>query len=329
MSGVQQIQVKDRDDGVRLDRWFQRHFPHVNHGRLEKLLRTGQVRVDGGRVKANARLETGQMIRVPPLDAKETSREPRSSISDEDRQYIQDLVIYEDDRLVVINKPSGLASQGGPKVLRHVDGLLEGLRGKDGQKLHLVHRLDKDTSGVMVLARGANNAGLLAKIWRGREVEKVYWCLTMGVPHPPQGTINVPLAKRMAGQGGEQMVPAKPKDPDAQSAISHYKVMEATAKTAAWVAVMPVTGRTHQIRAHMAALGTPIVGDKKYGGKDAFLTGNVSKKLHLHARQITLPLAQGRTQTFVAPLSGHMQKAWEFFGFNPNDHDDPFEDLVR
>ncbi len=329
MSGVQQIEVKERDDGIRLDRWFHRHFPHVNHGRLEKLLRKGQIRVDGGRIKASHRLEAGQLIRVPPLDEKELSQKPRAKISDEDREFIRSLVIYEDERLVAINKPSGLASQGGPKIVRHVDGLLEGLRSEDGQKLHLVHRLDKDTSGVMILARGANNASALAKVWRSRDVEKIYWCLTMGVPHPPQGTIDLPLAKRMGGLGGEQMVAAKAKDPDAQSAISHYKVMEAAAKTAAWVAVMPITGRTHQIRAHMAALETPIVGDKKYGGKEAFLTGNISKKMHLHARQITLPVGNGRTQTFVAPLSGHMQKDWAFFHFNANEHEDPFEDLSR
>lgn len=329
MSQVQQIEVTREDDGIRLDRWFQRHYPHVKHGRLEKLMRTGQVRVDGGRVKASRRLAVGEMIRIPPLDDQETRQPPRQGVTQEDRDFIRSLVLYQDDRLVALNKPSGLATQGGPKVTRHVDGLLEGLRKGNDQKLHLVHRLDRDTSGVLIVAKGPNNAAELSKLWRSRDVEKTYWALTRGVPHPLQGTIRLSLAKRTGGKGGEQMVPVDDKDADAQSAVTHYAVVENTGKKAAWVAMILETGRTHQIRAHMTALGTPVVGDKKYGGEDAFLGGNISKKLHLHARQVKLPAAKGRVLTITAPLTGHMARAWEFFHFNENEHGDPFEDFRR
>ncbi len=334
MSRVQQIEVAEADDGVRLDRWFKRHYPALKHGKLEKLLRKGQIRVDGGRAKANARLETGQTVRVPPLDDEDTgSRRPIQRISEEEREFIRSLVIFENDEMFALNKPPGLAVQGGSKTEVHIDGMLEGLRPPptkdgEGERPKLVHRLDKDTSGVLVLAKTANAAAKLSKAFQGRNVEKIYWGLCMGVPHPLQGTIDLPLAKRDAGHGGERVVPAKQGDPDAQRAITHYTVLEATGKKASWIAMMPVTGRTHQLRAHMAALGTPIVGDGKYGGDEAFLGGNISKKLHLHARQITLP---GRRQniTIVAPLTAHMAKSWDFFGFSEKDHDDPFEELER
>jgi 23S rRNA pseudouridine955/2504/2580 synthase len=326
MSKVQNIDVAEADDGIRLDRWFKRHYPALKHGRLEKLLRKGQIRVDGGRVKANARLEAGQTVRVPPLDDEDTrARAPRPKVSDEDRDFIQSLVMFQNSDLIALNKPPGLAVQGGSKTTRHIDGLLEGLRPEGGERPKLVHRLDKDTSGVLVLAKTAKSAARLARMFQGRDVEKIYWCLTVGVPHPLQGTIDLPLAKRHAGAGGEQMVPAKRGEEDAQKAITHYAVVENTGKKAAWIAVMPVTGRTHQIRAHMAALGTPIVGDGKYGGEAAFLGGNISKKLHLHARRLVLPGGM----ILTAPLGDHMRKTWEFLGFDPENDGAPFAELPR
>jgi len=326
MSRVQHIDVAEADDGIRLDRWFKRHYPALKHGRLEKLLRKGQIRVDGGRVKANARLEAGQTVRVPPLEDEDTrAQRPRDLISPEDQDFIRSLVIFENKDLIAINKPPGLAVQGGTKTTRHVDGMLEGLRADGGERPKLVHRLDKDTSGVLVLAKTAKSAAALSRAFQGRDVEKTYWCLTIGVPHPLRGTIDLPLAKRHAGQGGEQMVPAKQRDEDALSAITHYAVVENTGKKAAWIAVMPWTGRTHQIRVHMAALETPIVGDGKYGGEHAFLGGNISKKLHLHARSLVLPGGV----TITAPLSHHMKKTWEFFGFDLKSDGDPFAEFQR
>ncbi len=326
MSRVQNIEVAEADDGIRLDRWFKRHYPALKHGRLEKLLRKGQVRVDGGRAKAGARLEAGQTIRVPPLDNEDTrAPAPRPRISDEDRDFIHSLVMFENKDFIALNKPPGLAVQGGTKTTRHVDGLLEGLRSEGGERPKLVHRLDKDTSGVLVLAKSAKSAAALARAFQGRDVEKIYWCLTAGVPHPLRGTIDLLLAKRHAGKGGEQMVPAERGDDDAQKAITHYAVVENTGKKAAWVAAMPVTGRTHQIRAHLAALGTPIVGDGKYGGETAFLGGNISKKLHLHARRLILPGGVALT----APLTHHMKKTWEFLGFDLENDGDPFAELPR
>lgn len=326
MSNVQIIEVADADDGIRLDRWFKRHYPALTHGRLEKLLRKGQIRVDGGRVKANARLEAGQSVRVPPLDDEDTqARRPQSLISNEDRDFIQSLVLFQNKDIIALNKPPGLAVQGGSKTTRHIDGMLEGLRDKDGERPKLVHRLDKDTSGVLVLAKSTKSAAKLAKAFQGRDIEKIYWCLTAGVPHPLQGTIDLPLAKRDGGQGGELMVPVKRGDEDAQKAITHYAVVESMGTKVAWMAVMPVTGRTHQIRAHLAAIGTPVVGDGKYGGEHAFIGGNVSKKLHLHARRLILPGGM----MITAPLTGHMKKAWDFFGFDLDNDGDPFAELPR
>jgi len=326
MSAVQNIEVTDADDGIRLDRWFKRHYPALKHGRLEKLLRKGQIRVDGGRVKANARLKVGQIVRVPPLEDEDTRpRRERPRISEEDQEFIRSLVMFENNDLIAINKPPGLAVQGGSKTSRHIDGMLEGLRPEAGERPKLVHRLDKDTSGVLVLAKSAKSAGKLSRVFQGRNIEKIYWCLTAGVPHPLQGTIDLPLAKRNAGMGGEQMVPAKRGDEDAQKAISHYAVVEHVGTKAAWIAVMPVTGRTHQIRAHLNAIGVPVVGDGKYGGEAAFLGGNISKKMHLHARRLTLPGGVMLT----APLTGHMKKSWEFFGFDLENDEDPFAELPR
>jgi len=326
MSNVQNIEVAEADDGIRLDRWFKRHYPALKHGRLEKLLRTGQIRIDGSRVKANARMEAGQTVRVPPLEDEDTApRKERERISPEDKEFIRSLVFFENNELIAINKPPGLAVQGGTKTTRHIDGMLEGLRPKDGERPKLVHRLDKDTSGVLVLAKTAKSAAKLAKAFQGRDIEKIYWCLTAGVPHPLQGTIDLPLAKRDAGKGGEQMVPAKRDEADALKAITHYAVVENTGKKAAWVAVMPVTGRTHQIRAHLAAIDIPVVGDGKYGGEAAFLGGNISKKLHLHARRLALPGGL----VLTAPLTGHMKKAWQFLGFDLENDGDPFAELPR
>src|SRR5882672_1605902 len=275
--------------GARLDRWFKRHFPSLSHGHLEKLLRTGQVRVDGKRAKAGDRLEAGQAIRIPPQMKHDTVTEravaPReASLKDADRKFI--------------------------------DGLLEGLQGKKRQRPRLIHRLDRDTSGVLVVARTLPAAASLSESLRRRDARKIYWALTKGVPRPHRGVIKLALAK--AGRKGqdERMAAADADEADAKSATTYYAVMGTAADQYAWVALRPVTGRTHQLRAHLAYIGTPIVGDFKYGGRDAKGLGELEDRLHLHARSIDIAHPEGGRLEAVAPLPPHMAHAWKLFGFD-------------
>lgn len=319
------------ENGIRLDRWFKRRYPHISHGPLEKLLRTGQVRVDGKRAKASDRLEVGQSIRVPPQveHAAPTRAETRTpQLKDDDTAFMRGLILYEDDDVFVLNKPSGLPTQGGSGVTRHIDGLLEALQGNKRHKPKLVHRLDRDTSGVLVVARTVPAAAALSESLRRRDARKIYWALTKKVPVPHQGTIKLALAKETR-DGSERMEAADEGDENAKNAITHYSVMDTAAFEYAWVAASPVTGRTHQIRAHLAAIGTPIVGDFKYGGAAAKGTGELADRLHLHARAIVIAHPKGGRLRVTAPLSPHMLKAWKLFGFNPNDKRDPFAAMKK
>jgi len=330
----------------RLDRWFRRHFPHVSQGRIEKMCRKGDIRVDGGRVKPATRIVPGQEVRVPPLpEAGDIQARPKTSISDADEKLIQSCVLYRDDHIIALNKPPGLPSQGGSKQTRHVDGLAEALRFGYDEKPRLVHRLDKDTSGVLLLARTQRVAGALTAAFRDRETRKIYWAIVAGVPHPRMGTVRYGLVKA-PGRGGageaEKMLCIHPgrveETPGAKRATTDYAVLTTLAQRAAWVALVPVTGRTHQLRAHMAELGHPIVGDGKYGGSGqenlgdgwgAQLGGEISKKLHLHARSLsfTHPVTKKRL-TLTAPLPAHMARTWEFLGWEAGEVPaDPFEDM--
>lgn len=346
MSGVQTLTVGHDESEQRLDRWFRRHFPHVSQGRVEKLCRKGEIRVDGGRVKAASRVVPGQQIRVPPLPDTAAPDQDRTGarVSDEDARMIRDCVIYRDDHIIAINKPAGLPSQGGSGQTRHVDGLAEALRDDKPEKPRLVHRLDKDTSGVLLLARTQAAATALTKSFRARSTRKIYWAAVAGVPHPQMGTIRFGLVKA-PGHGprgeGEKMLCLHPGDvektPDAKRATTDYAVLSALAKRCAWVALVPITGRTHQLRAHMAEIGNPIIGDGKYGGSGqenlgdgwgAQLGGELSRKLHLHARQISLthPVTGARL-TLTAPLPDHMARTWDAFDWHAADVPaDPFED---
>jgi 23S rRNA pseudouridine955/2504/2580 synthase len=336
MTGVTSRKVKPDEAGIRLDRWFKRHFPELAHGRLEKLLRTGQVRVDGGRVKSSDRLEPGQTIRVPPLpkiEIEAPAKKSEEGLSTKDEEFIQSLVIHKDSDVLVLNKPPGLASQGGTGIDRSVDGLLDGLRFGKNQRPRLVHRLDRDTSGVLIIARTVPAAAALSEAFRARETRKIYWALTRGVPKPHRGTVKLALAKE-GGHGplgrDERVVPSEQGSrEDAKRAVTHYAVLDHAANEAAWVALMPVTGRTHQLRAHMMAIGTPIAGDFKYGGSEARLHGEVATKLHLHARSIRIRHPQGNFLEVVAPLPPHMKKTWGLFGFDVDDRRDPFVALDR
>jgi 23S rRNA pseudouridine955/2504/2580 synthase len=327
MSGVQTLTVAPEDAEIRLDRWFKRHFPALGHGRLEKLLRTGQVRLDGKRADAGDRVATGQRIRVPPLpDAPPPETKPsRPPPSAADARLLQDHVLYRDDDIIVIDKPEGLAVQGGTGTTRHLDGLLDALRFGAKERPRLVHRLDKDTSGVLVLARSARAAARLGAAFRGKTVRKVYWAIVVGAPKPRQGKIDQPLAKQ--GSPARERVAAD--DAEGDRALTYYRTTARAGDRFAWLALEPVTGRTHQLRVHCLALGTPILGDGKYGGAAAHPASlPQAKKLHLHARAIALPSAGGKTLTVTAPLPPHMRASWDFFGFEESSERDPFAELA-
>lgn len=312
MGRVELREVEDNDAGMRLDRWFRRNFPGVGHGYLEKLLRTGKIRVDGDRAKAGQRLSAGQRIRVPPIDVDVTTP-PAPSVTPSDRAFIRSRILHQDQDIIVIDKPAGLAVQGGSKTHRHIDAMLDALRLDAVERPRLVHRLDRDTSGVLVLARTAAVARVLGQAFRSRKVRKIYWALVVGRPSGNQGRICVPLAKR-GSAGNERMAPAIQRG---KPALTEYTVVDSAGHTSAWLALMPSTGRTHQLRVHCAALGTPILGDGKYGRAAAFLPG-VARRLHLHAREIAMTgLASGKDLVLRAPLPDELRNSWHHFGFDP------------
>lgn len=317
MPGVQLITVAEDESGWRLDRWFKRHFPDLAHGRLEKLLRTGQIRVDGSRAKAAQRLVAGQEIRVPPMpDGPAAPQPPTPAADDSLIADLTDAVLHRDDQVLVINKPPGLAVQGGTNTRRHVDAALDGLRFGATERPRLVHRLDKDTSGVLVLARGAAAARALTEAFRSRDAHKVYWAVTVGVPSPASGTVDLPLGK-MPGKGGERM---QVDHADGRQALTRYRVRDEALRRVALVELEPATGRTHQLRVHCAEMGTPILGDGKYGGPDAFLAGeDLPRRLHLHARRLQLPHPNGGMLDVTAPLPDHMRRTFAFFDFATGD----------
>jgi 23S rRNA pseudouridine955/2504/2580 synthase len=329
MNAAAQHEITDEEDGIRLDRWFRRRFPSLTHGRLEKLLRTGQVRVDGARAKANARLVTGQVVRVPPLgDALEPAPKVEREVSDKDAEMIRACVIYKDKSVIILNKPSGLAVQGGTHTYRHLDGMLDALKFDATERPRLVHRLDRDTSGVIVLARTARAAAALGRSFKQKDARKIYWALVVGTPAPLRGTINLALIKK-EGPRAERVTAADDDDEDAKHAITHYSVITSVSTKFSWVAFMPMTGRTHQIRAHAAAIGAPIVGDGKYGNFDSQPGGEIPHRLHLHARSLSIahPDGGGKRIYIEAPLPPHMRKTWDLLGLEERDAEGAFDGL--
>ena len=320
--------VADDDDGIRLDRWFRRHMPEASFNIVSRWARTGQLRVDGGRATPGDRIVAGQVIRIPPLDpvAPEKPARPkrqRPPLSEEDLAFVQDLVLYRDRSAIVLNKPPGLATQGGTKTERHLDGLLDGLTFDATGRPKLVHRLDKDTSGALLVARSANAAGFFSKAFSSRTARKVYWALVVGVPSIEDGMVELPIAKQ-PGTGGEKMYVD---DKEGSPARTRYRVVERAGNRACWVELQPFTGRTHQLRVHMAAIGHPIVGDGKYGGAEAFLSGGVSRKMHLHARRLRIDSPEGGTIDVTAEPPRHFAESMELLGFDPRAGDLPLDEV--
>ncbi|SCZ46610.1 RluA family pseudouridine synthase [Afifella marina] len=307
----------DRDEsGMRVDRWFKEHYPGLGFGHLQKLLRSGQVRVDGGRVKTSTRLIAGQEVRVPPLATGDVRPQTKATIRDRrDVDVLTDALLYEDSQVYVFNKPAGLAVQGGSGVNRHVDGMLEALRDRHGRKPRLVHRLDRDTAGVLVVARTRSAAAFFGKAFKERESRKFYWALVKGVPKPPHGKISTFLM-RGEGDDAERMRVARHGERGADHALSHYAVAEQAGSRLSWLVMRPVTGRTHQLRAHAAHIGNPIIGDSKYFDVENWeLPGGIQNRLHLLARRIILPHPTGGVLDVTAPLPPHMSQSWAVLGF--------------
>lgn len=315
---VRQFTVAEDDDGIRVDRWFKRHLPEATFSLVARWARTGQLRLDGARVGPGDRIASGQVLRVPPADPPpekaRPARAPRPVLSADEEEFARSLVIHRDAAALVLNKPPGLATQGGTKTREHVDGLLDALRGDLEGRPKLVHRLDKDTSGALLVARGARAAAFFAKAFSGRTARKTYWALVVGVPSIDDGTIDLPLGKQ-PGTGGEKM---QVDEAEGQPARSRYRVIERAGNRAAWVELTPYTGRTHQLRVHMAAIGHPIVGDGKYGGPAAFLTGGISRKMHLHSRRIAVDHPDGGALDVTADLPSHFAESLATLGFSPD-----------
>ena len=331
---VETIRVKDDESGLRLDRWFKIHFPDVGHGYLQKLLRSGQVRVDSKRVEANLRLDSGQEVRVPKVARQKPSSgkpgengspgvKPVASLGKADRDFILGLILYQDDDVLVLNKPFGLAVQGGSGTKRHLDGLLSGMADYFGDRPRLVHRLDRDTTGVLLVAKTRNAAAKLGRTFQTRSAAKTYWALVKGVLRPPQGKVEAALVKA-SGPEGDRVRKAKPGEQDrAMHATTHYSMIDRVGQKACWVSLKPVTGRQHQLRAHMALIGHPIVGDNKYEGDKDLPAENMESVLHLHARRLIIPHPRpGVAKIDVsAPLPAHMAKTFALLGLNPERFD--------
>ncbi len=325
---VRTFSVTDDDDGIRLDRWFRRNLPDVGFGQVSRWARTGQLRLDGKRATPGDRILAGQSIRVPP-QGEDQAPAPRKvplrpSLSADEVEFVRSLVIHQDQAAIVVNKPPGLATQGGTKTNEHLDRLLDGLAEEGASRPKLVHRLDKDTSGVLLVARTPRAAAFFSKSFSGRTARKVYWAVVVDVPAIDDGMIDLPLAKQ-PGTGGEKMHVEEGEG--GLPARTRYRVIERAGNRAAWVELQPLTGRTHQLRAHMLAIGHPIVGDGKYGGQDAFLTGAISRKLHLHARRLRIDHPDGGRIDVEAELPDHFAASLAALGFDPMLGDLPLDEV--
>jgi 23S rRNA pseudouridine955/2504/2580 synthase len=323
-TGVQTVVITGDESDMRIDRFLEARFPSLSFSHIQRIIRKGELRVNGKRAKPNDRLAFGQSVRIPPLNLDQPKPRSESSEADEKtRAFLQSITLYEDDDVMVFNKPMGLAVQGGSGTTRHLDGMLEVLRdpGRDGQRPRLVHRLDKDTAGCLLVAKTRFAAAALAKSFRSRSARKIYWALVAGVPKPHQGRISTFLAKEEMEEDSIMRV-ANHGDDGASHAVTYYAVVETSAQTLAWLSLKPVTGRTHQLRAHMSHINHSIVGDPKYFSKENWeLPGGIQDKLHLLARRISIPHPRGGTIDATAPLPPHMQQSWNLLGFEAGRYD--------
>lgn len=327
---VVNLSVDADEDDTRLDRWLKRKFHGLTQGQIEKACRTGEIRVDGARAKANTRVKAGQTVRVPPMtpvkgkEAEDGEDKPRTKVKASDADMMRSLVIFEDDRIIALNKPTGLATQGGTGTTRHIDGLSRALVDDTAEKPRLVHRLDRDTTGVLVLAKTVGAANQLSALFRSRELDKIYWAVTLGVPHPTNGDIRGWMIKSSGpGNEKEKMRTAEQNEKGAVHALTLYSVVQNAGRKAAWVALKPETGRTHQLRFHMAEIGTAIVGDGKYTC-DREVPQGLASGLHLHARALRLPGPRGPVE-IVADLPAHMKQTFDVLGFNEADAENFFD----
>ena len=323
MSGVRHLEVSEDEDGQRLDRFLQKHLKGVPYGLLQKLMRKGQIRINSKRAKASTRLEQGQSVRIPPLEDK-PQKDKTIFISDADKDMIRNAVLYNQHDIIVLNKPAGLATQGGTNVKKHLDGLLEVLKDEKGVKPRLVHRLDKDTSGVILLARSAKMAAALGDLFKAKKIRKIYWALTVPAPEINEGEMRLPVMKDMDGDK-EKMIVTE----GGQAATTFFDVMERAHNKIAFVAFWPKTGRKHQIRVHTAHMECPILGDFKYGGEEAIIESvNHAKRIHLHAFSIEFNHPINNKPIYVeAPLPEDLKQSWTGFGFDPYHSKKPFSDI--
>lgn len=320
---VRSLTVSADEDGLRLDRFFEARFPGLSFSHIQRIIRKGEVRLDGRRAEPKTRLHRGQTVRVPPLRLDAPQPRSGSPAAEQDRAFLRSITLYEDNDVLVLNKPMGLAVQGGSGTRRHIDGMLEALRAPhaDAQRPRLVHRLDKDTAGCLLVAKTRFAAAALAKTFRSRSARKIYWALVAGVPRPRQGRISTFLAKEQREEDSFMRI-AEHGEKGASHAVTYYAVVDTAAKRLAWLSLKPVTGRTHQLRAHMAHIGHPIVGDPKYFNKENWeLPGGIQAKLHLLARRLVIPHPRGGMIDVSAPLPPHMQQSWNLLGFDAGRYD--------
>lgn len=314
MSEVKIVAVEEKDADSRLDRWFHRYYPALSHGALEKMLRGKNIRVNNAKAKADLRLKTGDLIRIPPIP---TEHKVQAALSQKDIDFMKSLILYQDKDMFILNKPAGLAVQGGSKTTRHIDGMLQALS-YGGERPHLVHRLDKETAGVLVVARTVKAAAYLTKTFADKNTHKIYWALVHGCPEKMQGVIEKPLLKKANPNGNEQVVVD---EKNGQYAKTIYDVVDTTGDFS-WIRLMPLTGRTHQLRVHLASVGCPIVGDEKYNGADV---NGLEKKMYLLAKAIQIPLQNGKLLKIEAPTPDYMKKSFAFFKFNDKKDKEDFD----
>ena len=322
---VQTVVVTADEDNMRVDRFLEARFPGLSFSHIQRIVRKGELRVGGKRADSKDRLQAGQSVRIPPLrlDAPKASG-ALSEAAQKTLETLKAMTLFEDDDVLVLNKPAGLAVQGGSGTTRHIDQMLEVMRDAKGQKPRLVHRIDRETSGCLLIAKTRFAATHLTGAFRSRSARKIYWALVAGVPKPKQGRISTYLAKE-EGEDDTIMRIAAHGDEGASHAVTYYAVVEASASKLSWVSLKPVTGRTHQLRAHMAHIGHPIVGDPKYFTRENWqLPGGLQNRLHLLARRIMIPHPRGGTIDVTAPLPPHMLQSWNLLGLEA-DRFDPIE----